>query len=375
MRGSDPCWRRRHDAPGRAPVFPPRVEYATMSAMADQRHHHRNPEKTEPVQRIELCRRQGTDLLVSDERVFQRGETIFEESDTGKSIMVIISGEVRITQRAKISGEETLTVLKKGDFFGEMALLEDLPRSATAIAHSDTFMLEISREKFLRFIEKDTASGVKILFSWPRSCPPACARPMSRSRPSSTSASGYDMTRRGLPLLLSRTANSLGPLLLLLTWLLGDGGIFLLLAMGAALAVAEHFYRFWADRLPSPSLILALAPLLLLHYSSVADFRIRLACFVMLSGIVILAPRRPVKPPRCTLATARPWQVWLLSFLALAAAAVVLYSQRIHLSGDEPHYIIVAQSLVEDGDFDLKNNLDPGNIRPICRWRSVSTAR
>ena len=168
------------------------------------------------------------------------------------------------------------------------------------------------------------------------------------------------MTRRGLPLLLSRTANSLGPLLLLLTWLLGDGGILLLLALGAALAVAEHFYRFSADRLPSPSLVLALAPLLLLHYSSVADFRIRLACFFMLSVILILAPRRPVKPPRFTLATARPWQVWLLSFLALAAAAVVLYSQRIHLSGDEPHYIIVAQSLVEDGDFDLKNNLDPG---------------
>jgi CRP/FNR family cyclic AMP-dependent transcriptional regulator len=102
--------------------------------------------------------------FLAEERVFHKGESIFEESTTGKSIMVIISGEVRITQRARISGEETLTVLKKGDFFGEMALLEDLPRSATAIAHSDTFMLEISRDKFLRFIEKDTASGVKILF-------------------------------------------------------------------------------------------------------------------------------------------------------------------------------------------------------------------
>ncbi len=158
---------------------------------------------------------------------------------------------------------------------------------------------------------------------------------------------------------MSRTVNALGPLLLLLTWLLGDGGILLLLALGAALAVAEHFYHFSADRFPSPSLVLALAPLLLLHYSSVADFRIRLACFFMLSAILILAPRRPLKPPRFTLATARPWQVWLLSFLALSAAAVALYSQRIHLSGDEPHYIIVAQSLVEDGDFDLKNNLDP----------------
>lgn len=101
--------------------------------------------------------------FLADERMFHQGETIFEESATGSSLMVIISGEVRITQLARISGEETLTVLKKGDFFGEMALLEDLPRSATAIAHSDIFMLEISRDKFLHFIEKDTASGVKIL--------------------------------------------------------------------------------------------------------------------------------------------------------------------------------------------------------------------
>jgi CRP/FNR family cyclic AMP-dependent transcriptional regulator len=99
------------------------------------------------------------------ERLFRRGEIIFEENANGNSLMAIISGEVRISQRATVSGEETLTVLKKGDFFGEMALLEDLPRSATAIAHSDAYMLEISRDKFLRFIEKDTASGVKILFT------------------------------------------------------------------------------------------------------------------------------------------------------------------------------------------------------------------
>ncbi|MBN2346326.1 MAG: cyclic nucleotide-binding domain-containing protein [Candidatus Aminicenantes bacterium] len=103
------------------------------------------------------------------ERVFQAGETIFEENNTGSSLLVIISGDVRITQRADISGEETLTVLKKGDFFGEMALLEELPRSATAIAHSDTFIMEISRERFLHFIEKDPASGVQILITLARS--------------------------------------------------------------------------------------------------------------------------------------------------------------------------------------------------------------
>ena len=103
------------------------------------------------------------------DRVFLSGETIFEENDTGNSLLVIVSGEVRISQKADVSGEETLTVLKKGNFFGEMALLDDLPRSATAIAQSDTFMLEISRERFLHFIEKDTASGMRILLTLARS--------------------------------------------------------------------------------------------------------------------------------------------------------------------------------------------------------------
>ena len=103
------------------------------------------------------------------ERVFHRDESILEENDSGNSLMVILSGEVRITQRAELSGEETLTVLRKGDFFGEMALLEDLPRSATAIAHSDTVIMEIGRERFMRFVEKDPASGVKILITLARS--------------------------------------------------------------------------------------------------------------------------------------------------------------------------------------------------------------
>lgn len=106
--------------------------------------------------------------MLAEERLFHQGETIFEENTNGDSIMVIVSGEVRITQRARVSGEETLTVLRKGDFFGEMALLKELPRSATAIAHSDTCMLEISRDKFKRFIEKDTASSIKILFTLAR---------------------------------------------------------------------------------------------------------------------------------------------------------------------------------------------------------------
>ena len=102
---------------------------------------------------------------ISDERVFSKGETIFEEGSAGNSMMVILSGEVRVSHRSETAREETLSILKEGDFFGEMALLDDLPRSATVIAHTDAFLLEITRRKFMRFVEKDSVSGVKILLN------------------------------------------------------------------------------------------------------------------------------------------------------------------------------------------------------------------
>ncbi|HNX98065.1 MAG TPA: cyclic nucleotide-binding domain-containing protein, partial [Candidatus Aminicenantes bacterium] len=85
-------------------------------------------------------------------RVFREGEKVFAEDTPGHSMMIIVSGEVRISSDDSGQGEETFTILKRGDFFGEMALLDELPRSATAIAHSDLILLEIERSSFIRFI-------------------------------------------------------------------------------------------------------------------------------------------------------------------------------------------------------------------------------
>lgn len=97
------------------------------------------------------------------EQKYKEGETIFSEDSMGKSMMIIYEGEVRVSQTPNPDTEEALIVLKKGDFFGEMAVLEDLPRSATTIAHADAVILEISREHFMKFIELDNNSGLKIL--------------------------------------------------------------------------------------------------------------------------------------------------------------------------------------------------------------------
>ncbi|MDQ1354525.1 MAG: family transcriptional regulator, cyclic receptor protein [Acidobacteriota bacterium] len=103
-----------------------------------------------------------------DERIYAHDEIIFEEGAMGNSMMVITSGQVRVSQTQGPNVEEALIVLKEGDVFGEMALIEDLPRSATTIAHTNVIIFEISREHFLSYIEKDCVNGLKIVLKLAR---------------------------------------------------------------------------------------------------------------------------------------------------------------------------------------------------------------
>ena len=157
--------------------------------------------------------------------------------------------------------------------------------------------------------------------------------------------------QRLLPSLTGATA-------LLATWGLGNGGLFLLLCFGAGIAASEYAWRFLTVPGPTPYRFMIFSPLLLVQYSSVGDFRIRLACFFMLIYIWTTARRRFLPQRRISLAALGPRRLWLGCFAVFALAAAVLYAQNIHLSGDEPHYIMIAQNLVENGNFDLKNNLE-----------------
>ncbi len=165
------------------------------------------------------------------------------------------------------------------------------------------------------------------------------------------------MTRQRPANAILLAANVLGLALLLLTWRLGDGGLFLLLAFLIAVMGGEAAWRFRNTPSRSPYLGMLLTPLLLLRYSSIGDFRIRLACMVMLLYILVLARRNPDPRLKIPLAAASSRRVWLLSFLVFALTAAVFHARGIQLSGDEPHYLMMSQSLVEDGDLDLKNNL------------------
>jgi len=84
----------------------------------------------------------------AEEKQYPGGAIIFREGDPGDAIAVIARGRVRISRRIS-GGEEAFAILKPGEIFGEMALLDpEAGRSADAVAHEDATVLELSRARF-----------------------------------------------------------------------------------------------------------------------------------------------------------------------------------------------------------------------------------
>jgi CRP/FNR family transcriptional regulator, cyclic AMP receptor protein len=96
---------------------------------------------------------------ITVERAYEGSATVFEEGDPGLAMYIILEGKVRISKRVPGVGEEALAILEPGQYFGEMALIEEGPRSADAIAHIPCRVCSISREKLeqLMFTDKELA--------------------------------------------------------------------------------------------------------------------------------------------------------------------------------------------------------------------------
>jgi CRP/FNR family cyclic AMP-dependent transcriptional regulator len=92
-------------------------------------------------------------------RDYQGGNSIFSEGDGGDEMYVVVSGRVRISKILPGVGEEALSILDPGSYFGEMAMVDDAPRSADALAHTPCTVAVIRREALeqLMFVDKDLA--------------------------------------------------------------------------------------------------------------------------------------------------------------------------------------------------------------------------
>ena len=99
---------------------------------------------------------------VATEEQHATGTKIFEHGDAGDKLYLILEGKVRISRNVAGMGEEALAVLGPGQVFGEMALLDESPRSADALVHERCRLLAIPKDGFddLLFLHKDLAYEV-----------------------------------------------------------------------------------------------------------------------------------------------------------------------------------------------------------------------
>jgi CRP/FNR family transcriptional regulator, cyclic AMP receptor protein len=105
------------------------------------------------------------DLLARNvsSQTFERGETIFHQGSVGSTLYIIMTGQVRIYTNSQAGQELTVTIFRNGDFFGEMALLDNRPRAASAVAMCKTTALTLHRAAFLHTINDCPPIAVSIL--------------------------------------------------------------------------------------------------------------------------------------------------------------------------------------------------------------------
>ena len=90
-------------------------------------------------------------------RRFRRGEVIFHEGDPGDALFIIVAGEVKIALPSEEGDEAILATLGPGDVFGELALLDGAPRSATASALVGTEVVMLPRDRFRELVATEPA--------------------------------------------------------------------------------------------------------------------------------------------------------------------------------------------------------------------------
>lgn len=103
-------------------------------------------------------------LNIASAKIYKEEAVIFNEGEKGDAFYVVLKGSVRISTVVPGVGEEALAVLKKGNYFGEMALIDNAPRSAAAVANEDTVLLKITDANFRNLLVKDRKLAYKLLW-------------------------------------------------------------------------------------------------------------------------------------------------------------------------------------------------------------------
>jgi CRP/FNR family transcriptional regulator, cyclic AMP receptor protein len=97
------------------------------------------------------------------QRQYKKGEIVFNEGEPGAGMYIVKSGEVGITRKMDNGPELALALVKERGFFGELALLDEIPRSASAKAAADTVLFAFSKPSLESLCRRNPRLGIKIL--------------------------------------------------------------------------------------------------------------------------------------------------------------------------------------------------------------------
>lgn len=87
-------------------------------------------------------------------RSIKKGDILFQKGDEGTALYAILRGCIKIIVTTPVEDKITVAILNDGDFFGEMALLDGMPRSADAVALEETQLAVLDRDDFLMFLSQ-----------------------------------------------------------------------------------------------------------------------------------------------------------------------------------------------------------------------------
>lgn len=96
-------------------------------------------------------------------RNYHRGEVLFSEGDIGRALFILESGRVELTQQGPAGRSQRLALLEPGDYFGEMALIEERPRTATATALEEVRAYLLYKTELARLLHHAPVVAATIL--------------------------------------------------------------------------------------------------------------------------------------------------------------------------------------------------------------------
>ncbi len=148
--------RQGDDPEGNEPPTPPPVRSSTEILAAIDLF-----QGLDPIQ-VQLL------ATIGREEQIKRNATVFEEGDAGDKFYVVLEGAIRISRMVAGMGEEALAVVRPGSYFGEMSLIDDAPRSATAIAHETSKLFVVGRRDFEDLLFADRGLAYDVLWNFVR---------------------------------------------------------------------------------------------------------------------------------------------------------------------------------------------------------------